>query len=104
VIQSYLRHRRNDFKELIASGSRIRLVNGGCLEPGAVVYRDRRDIDGVFAADMELLVEPGAPLPAMATYDARLIERAQMIARARGLGNGDYEFQMLYGVKPQLQK
>jgi len=103
AIQSYLRHRRNDLKELIASGARIRLVKGGYFEPRAVVYRNRREIDTAFAGDMDLLLRPGLLRPAIATHDGALIERAQMIASSRGLGRREYEFEMLYGVKPQLQ-
>lgn len=102
VVQSYLRHRAGDLERLMAGGSRIRLVKGGYWEPPTVVYRKQADIDAAFHRDIELLLRHGRH-PAIATHDTTCIEYAQRVAATVGRDPGSYEFQMLYGVRPDLQ-
>ncbi len=102
VIQSYLRDRQADLTRLIDRGSRIRLVKGGYWEPETVVFRDRPDIDRAFWRDMDLLLERGR-YPAIATHDAAAIDEALRIAARSGIDKAAFEFQMLYGVRPDLQ-
>jgi proline dehydrogenase len=102
VLQSYLRDRSADLARLAAAGSRIRLVKGGYWEPSDVVYRTKRDVDGAFFADIERLLRDGRH-PAIATHDPAAIRHACTVAAAAGLANGAFEFQMLYGVRSDLQ-
>jgi proline dehydrogenase len=102
AVQSYLRHRPTDLTRLLDAGSRVRLVKGGYWESNRVVYRARADIDRAFWMDMETLLERGHR-PAIATHDAAAIEEARRITARFGLDKGAFEFQMLYGVRPDLQ-
>ena len=102
VIQSYLRLRGDDLGRLAAAGSRIRLVKGGYWEPSAVVFRARGDIDRAFFADIERLLREGHH-PAIATHDEEAIAVACRVAASIGLDKDAFEFQMLYGVRSDLQ-
>ena len=102
VIQSYLRARPDDLDRLIANGSRIRLVKGGYREPAEVVYRRNEEIDAAFARDIERLLR-GGRYPAIATHDIRAIRLVRTLQSEIGLDKSQFEFQMLYGVRPNLQ-
>ena len=102
VIQSYLRGHAADLEGLVATGSRIRIVKGGYWEDPATVYRSKPDIDAAFGRDVRLLLERGVA-PAIATHDPLAIAAARAIATEQGRGVHDFEFQMLYGVRPDLQ-
>jgi proline dehydrogenase len=102
VLQSYLRHRPSDLGRLAAVGSRIRLVKGGYWEPPDVVYRVKHDVDGAFFADIERLLREGRH-PAIATHDPAAISHARRVAASTGLAKDALEFQMLYGVRSDLQ-
>jgi len=102
VIQSYVRGHTDDMDRLILRGARIRLVKGGYREQADVVFRRRADIDASFDRDMEVLLRRGRD-PAIATHDSRAISRACAIQAAIGLDKDAFEFQMLYGVRPELQ-
>jgi len=103
VRQSYLRHRTADLTRLVAGHSRIRLVKGGYWETSAVAWQSRADIDRAFRKDIDLLLTQGRG-PAVATHDTRSIEYALRLAAQLGLGPREFEFQMLYGVRPDLQE
>jgi proline dehydrogenase len=103
VIQSYLRSPGDDLEQLIAAGSRIRIVKGGYWEDPATVFRAKADIDDAFGRDVRLLLERGVS-PAIATHDPAAIATARTIASEHGRGQQDFEFQMLYGVRPDLQE
>ena len=102
VLQSYLRARRGDLARLVATGSRIRVVRGGYWESPDVVYQSKAEIDTAFYADVETLVREGDQ-PAIATHDAVAIETACRAAADAGRGPSEFEFQMLLGVRPDLQ-
>lgn len=102
VLQSYLRHRSGDLERMIALDARVRLVKGGYWEPPSVAFNKKTDIDRAFERDAELLLTRGR-LPAIASHDARILEHACRIADSLKLGRRQFEFQMLYGVRPDLQ-
>jgi proline dehydrogenase len=102
VIQTMLRRTEEDIEALLAAGARVRLVKGAYQEPEAVAFPDKRDVDAVFARCSERLLERGN-YPAIATQDEALINHVKDHARARGIGPERFEFQMLYGVRRDLQ-
>ena len=102
AVQSYLRHRGEDLERLLAGDSRIRLVKGGYWEPAGVVFRRKAEVDRAFLRDLDRLLTRGSR-PAIATHDLRAIDHARAIAELAGLDKGSFEFQMLYGVRPDLQ-
>jgi proline dehydrogenase len=103
VLQSYLRRTQADVERAIASGSRIRLVKGAYDEPPEVAFPLKADVDRAYRIEMEMLLARGR-YPAIATHDEQLIGRAQGFAAAEGLDEGRFEFQMLYGVRRDLQE
>jgi proline dehydrogenase len=102
VIQSALRRSPGDVETLIADGARVRLCKGAYKEPATVAHQDKSDVDAAFEALMLRLLRAGR-YPAIATHDIRLIRRAIEVARAEGIGAEKFEFQMLYGVRRDLQ-
>lgn len=103
VIQSYLRRSQGDVAEMIATGSRVRLVKGAYDEPAIVAFPQKAATDRAYRIEMEMLLARGH-YPALATHDERLIGRAQGFAAAEGIGEERFEFQMLYGVRRDLQE
>ncbi|MBA3875911.1 MAG: proline dehydrogenase [Anaerolinea sp.] len=103
VLQSALRRTPADVEALIAEGVRIRLCKGAYKEPAVVAYPDKADVDAAYVAVMERLLD-GAPYPALATHDDRIADRAVAFARERGIGREWFEFQMLFGVRRDLQE
>jgi proline dehydrogenase len=102
VIQSYLRRSEADIEWLIGLGARVRLVKGAYAEPPAVAFPHKRDVDANFARLADRLLRRGV-YPAIATHDERLIAGARRTAAAEGVGPDRFEFQMLYGVRRDLQ-
>jgi proline dehydrogenase len=103
VIQSYLRRSAADVERLIAAGARVRLCKGAYKEPAAVAFPAKADVDHSYAELMERLLEHGT-YPALATHDAALIARARWFAEARQIAPSRFEFQMLYGIRRDLQE
>lgn len=102
VVQSYLLRTERDCRALAAAGARVRLVKGAYREPADVALQRRREVDGAYVRCLKLLLEGGA-YPMVATHDPRLVAIAQHLARAHGRAPGEYEFQMLYGIRPAEQ-
>ncbi len=102
VLQSYLRRTERDVEAMIALGARVRLCKGAYQEPADVAFPDKRDVDASYVRCMERLLERGN-YPGIATHDARIIARAKEFVRARGIPPARFEFQMLYGVRRDLQ-
>jgi proline dehydrogenase len=102
VIQTMLRRTEKDIDDLLAVGARVRLVKGAYKEPEAVAFPDKRDVDAVFARCSERMLERGN-YPAFATHDERLIAHVKAHAQTKGIGSERFEFQMLYGVRRDLQ-
>jgi proline dehydrogenase len=102
VIQSYLRRSAVDIERLIASGARVRLCKGAYKEPAAVAFPRKADVDRNYAELMEQLLQRGS-YPALATHDPALIVRARRFAETNAIAASRFEFQMLYGVRRDLQ-
>lgn len=103
VIQAMLRRSPADVARMIAERIPVRLVKGAYKEPAAIAYQDRRDLEEKFAELLEQLL-PSGVYTAVGTHDAALIDRAKTIAKAHGLTPNDFEFQMLLGIRPSLQR
>ena len=102
VLQSYLRRTERDVADMIARGARVRLCKGAYKEPPEVAFPAKRDVDASYVRCMEQLLERGT-YPGIATHDVRIIAHAKAFARRRGIAPGRFEFQMLYGVRRDLQ-
>jgi proline dehydrogenase len=102
VLQSYLRRTANDVDDMIRLGARVRLCKGAYKEPEDVAFPDKRDVDANYVVCMERLLERGN-YPGIATHDAVIIDHAKQFVRQRGIGVERFEFQMLYGVRRDLQ-
>lgn len=103
VLQSYMRRTPDDIRRLTALESRIRLVKGAYKEPPAVAYQDKADVDARFVEEMRELLENGT-YPAIATHDEAMINATRRWAFERGVPKESFEFQMLYGVRRDLQQ
>ncbi len=103
AFQSYLRRHRVLLEELATAGARIRLVKGGYWETPEVVFRRKAEVDAAFLEDIHLVLARTRE-PAIATHDEAAIDHARRVAEDLGLTKQDYEFQMLYGVRPDLQQ
>jgi proline dehydrogenase len=102
VIQAALRRSPGDITALIGERARVRLCKGAYVEPAAVAYPAKADVDAAYEALMVRLLREGT-FPAIATHDERLIARAVALVRDEGIAPERFEFQMLYGVRRDLQ-
>jgi proline dehydrogenase len=103
VIQAALRRSAGDVETILAADGRIRLCKGAYKEPGSVAYQDKAEVDAAYERLMLRLLRAGR-YPAIATHDVRLIKRAVEVAQAEGIDRGRFEFQMLYGVRRDIQE
>jgi proline dehydrogenase len=101
VLQAYLHRTEADCRDLAYAGSRVRLCKGAYKEPASVAYQRRQDVDLSYVRCMNVLLA-GDGYPMFATHDPRLIAIAA--DRAGGRENSTYEFQMLYGIRPDEQR
>jgi proline dehydrogenase len=102
VIQAYLRRSEADCRDLAGEGSRVRLCKGAYREPESVAWVDRGDIDRAYVRCAKVLMQ-GQGYPMLATHDPRLVEIGEALAIRNDRAPGSYEFQMLYGVRPDEQ-
>jgi proline dehydrogenase len=102
VLQSYLRRTAADVEAMIALGARVRLCKGAYQEPDDVAFPKKSDVDANYLAGMERLLERGN-YPGIATHDVTIIEHAKAFAKQKGISAERFEFQMLYGVRRDLQ-
>jgi proline dehydrogenase len=102
VLQAALRRSEADLARLIALGASVRLVKGAYQEPKNVAYQKKADVDAAYARMLRTLLVEGQQ-PAIATHDPAMIDLAAREARARGIGADRFEFQMLYGIRRDLQ-
>jgi proline dehydrogenase len=102
VLQAYLHRTPDDLEALLPLGPNLRLVKGAYLEPPAVALGRKSDVDAAYARLMERMLG-GDGYTAIATHDERLIQHAIRFTDENGVGRDRFEFQMLYGVRPQLQ-
>jgi proline dehydrogenase len=103
VLQAYLYRTEDDCRDLAGAGSRVRLCKGAYAEPESVAFQDRQEIDKSYVRCMKILMA-GSGFPMLATHDPTLIDIALRLARDHGRTPGDFEFQMLYGIRPAEQQ
>jgi len=103
VLQSYLRRTAQDVEDMIKLGARVRLCKGAYKEPETVAFPAKRDVDDTYVACMERLLEHGH-YPGIATHDEKIIARAKAFTKSKRIAPERYEFQMLYGVRRDLQQ
>lgn len=103
VIQAYLHRSKADVEELCARKIRVRLCKGAYLEPASVAFAEKADVDRSFGELMKILLDRGE-YPAIATHDEGMIEATKAFAESRKLPRDAFEFQMLYGIRRDLQK
>ncbi len=103
VIQSYLKRSVADVEEMNVRGIRVRLCKGAYLEPAAVAYQSKADVDLNFLVLARRLLS-GGNYPGIATHDERMVEGTLEFVRDRKIAPERFEFQMLYGIRRDLQK
>ncbi len=103
VIQAYLYRSRKDIERLSAKRIRVRLVKGAYLEPPNGAFPRKAEVDRNYIELMQLLLDQGE-YPAIATHDEKMIEETKAHAARRGIDAGRFEFQMLYGIRRDLQR
>jgi proline dehydrogenase len=103
VLQAYLKRTPDDVERMIAGGARVRLCKGAYAEPPSLAYRDMPTIRRAYLREAEALLERGR-YPGIATHDERIITAVETFVREREIGRDRFEFQMLYGVRPELQR
>jgi proline dehydrogenase len=102
VIQAYLYRSEEDIRALLAVGCRVRLVKGAYKEPSQIAFRRKRDVDANFVKLMKILL-PSGIYHALATHDPQMIEAAIRFAAEQNITKDKFEFQMLYGIRTDLQ-
>jgi proline dehydrogenase len=102
VLQAYLYRTPGDLESLLPLAPNLRLVKGAYLEPAQVAYPRKADVDAAYQRLLERMLVAGGHT-AVATHDERLIQHTIGFADAQGITRDRFEFQMLYGVRPQLQ-
>jgi proline dehydrogenase len=103
VLQSYLYRTFADAQELVKLPARIRICKGAYLEPPEVAFPEKKDVDANYIKVMQLLLSSGI-YHGIATHDPKMIDATIDFARREGIGKEKYEFQMLYGVRRDLQR
>jgi len=103
VLQSYLHRTEADCRDLAYEGSRVRLCKGAYKEPESVAFQDRADVDKSYVRCLKVLMG-GQGYPMIASHDPRLIDIAGALATRYERTQGSYEFQMLYGIRPDEQQ
>ncbi len=103
VLQAYLHRTEADCRDLAYEGSRVRLCKGAYKEPESVAFQDRADVDKSYVRCMKVLMS-GHGYPMLATHDPRLVDIAGALATRYERVQGSYEFQMLFGIRPDEQQ
>ncbi len=103
VLQAALKRSEVDVEQIIAERGRVRLCKGAYKEPASVAHQEKADVDAAYERLMLRLIREGN-YPGLATHDPKLIQRAVSVAKAEGIGPERFEFQMLYGVRRDLQE
>jgi len=103
VLQSYLRRTYADVEMANRLHARVRICKGAYQEPASVAFPDKRDVDEQYIRSMHSLMSDGN-YPGIATHDERIIADAKRFAAERKIASDRYEFQMLYGVRRDLQE
>jgi proline dehydrogenase len=103
VVQSYLHRTEADCRDLATEGSRVRLCKGAYKEPESVAYQRREDVDASYQRCLRVLLD-GAGYPMIATHDPALVAAAEQMIDASSRPSDSYEFQMLFGIRPEEQQ
>jgi proline dehydrogenase len=103
VIQSYLYRSEQDIRGLLAAGCRLRLCKGAYLEPPGIALQEKSEVDANFVKLMQLLL-PSGIYHGIATHDPRMIAATEEFAAQQSIAKDRFEFQMLYGIRPDLQQ
>jgi len=103
VIQSYLRRSEQDIRGLVSAGCRIRLCKGAYLEPPDVAFQQKSEVDGNYVKLMQILLASGV-YHGIATHDPSMIAATKEFAGQKSIAKDKFEFQMLYGIRPDLQR
>ena len=103
VIQSYLRRSEADVRELCARGIRIRLCKGAYKEPEEIAFQPKSEVDANYVKLMEIMLKSGV-YHGMATHDPAMIDATIRYARSENIAPSSFEFQMLYGIRRDLQQ
>jgi proline dehydrogenase len=103
VVQAYLHRTEADCRALAYEGSRVRLCKGAYDEPADVAFQSRLEVDRSYVRCLKVLLA-GQGYPMIATHDPLMITIASSLASRHGRATGSYEFQMLYGIRPEEQR
>ena len=103
VLQAYLHRTEADCRDLAYEGSRVRLCKGAYNEPESVAFQDKHDVDKSYVRCLKVLMA-GQGYPMIATHDPRMVDIAGALATRNGRAQGSYEYQMLFGIRPDEQK
>ncbi|HUD68220.1 MAG TPA: proline dehydrogenase family protein [Candidatus Sulfotelmatobacter sp.] len=103
VIQAYMKRSESDVEKLLAEGIRIRLCKGAYKEPPNIAFENKADVDANYIKLMKILMKSGV-YHGMATHDENIIREAQAFATKEKIASDRFEFQMLYGIRRDLQQ
>jgi proline dehydrogenase len=103
ALQSYLYRTMDDARALVKIPARIRICKGAYNEPAEVAYPDKKDVDDNYVRVMQLLLSSGV-YHGIATHDPKMIDATVEFAQREGIGKDAFEFQMLYGIRRDLQE
>jgi proline dehydrogenase len=103
VIQSYLRRSESDVDTLLSEGIRIRLCKGAYKEPASIAFEQKEEVDANYIKLMKTLMKSGI-YHGLATHDVNIIREAQAFATRENIARDSFEFQMLYGIRRDLQQ
>jgi proline dehydrogenase len=108
TLQAYLKRSAADLAPMASAGGMVRLVKGAFADPGPHAFQGREEIDGNYLALAKMMLSAEAKAsgfrPVFGTHDDRLMPQIRELARANGWKPGEYGFEMLYGVRPELQR
>lgn len=103
VLQAMLKRSQDDLDDLLSRGISIRLCKGAYKEPADIAFADKRDVDNNYIAMAEKMLRSGI-YHGIATHDEKIIDHLKKFASEIGLGKDGFEFQMLLGIRPNLQQ
>jgi proline dehydrogenase len=103
VMQSYLYRTEDDVRNLLAAGCRIRLCKGAYKEPPEIAFVKKEDVDANYVKLMKLLL-PSGIYHGIATHDPAMIRATRDFAREKNISRDQFEFQMLFGIRTDLQR
>jgi proline dehydrogenase len=103
VIQAYLKRSESDVEKLLSERIRIRLCKGAYKEPASIAFESKADVDANYVNLMKILMKSGV-YHGLATHDENIIRQAQAFATAEKIARDSFEFQMLYGIRRDLQR